>query len=274
MGQAHESINHALRAYIGSLKDPKVASHEFEKNLMIAKVIFGAVILLAAMVNRDTDFMKKSPKGQNAPGLFFFYETLLFAVCGVLGFSFIGAMRSKKTGFARFDMKFAATVFVVFVLLNVMLQLSGVLTVALPKHKDEVLEEEYTKALAEVTAKKPIVEKDIDGLKTAVFILLGLVILYLVVLMIFISVTLRDTVVPSYGGSIFSRNGLRFWIEAFVFAATASFNFFASARWRTGKVDWAEDSKEVALMFVKFFILHILLQTSGVYNHILFPEGS
>ncbi len=65
-------------------------------------------------------------------------------------------------------------------------------------------------------------------------ILLGLVFLFLIVVMLVIAATLRDTVVPTYGGSIFSAKGAKFfWFAAFVFAATASFNFFASARWRT-----------------------------------------
>jgi hypothetical protein len=261
-------ISHTLKAYFENLKKPEYAAHEFERNLMIAKGIFFVLIVILALVNRDTDFMKKSPKGQDAPGLFFFYETMLFAFCGAFGFSFIGAMRSGKV-----DWMFALKAFAIFAVLNVVLQLAGVLTIALPKEKDAVAEEEYEKALEDLNTKKPRVAKDKDGLNTAMMILLGLVFLFLIVVMIVIAATLRDTTVPQYGGSIFSKTGAKFWIEAVVFAVAASFNFYASARWRTGRVDWSADTIEVALLFVKFFILHILLQTSGVYNHILFKPS-
>lgn len=250
------------------LKQPHYAAEEFERYLMYAKGIFVVLILIMAVVNRDTDFMKKSPKGQNAPGLFFFYETLLFAFCGMFGFSFIGWMRSGKI-----DWKFAGILFVAFVILNIVLQLSGILTLALPKEKDEHAEEEYLKLFEEVAAKKPHIENIADGVKMSVFILLGLVFVVLIGLMLVIAGTLRDTVVPAYGASIFSSGGYKFWIEAVVFGLAASLNFYASARWRTGKVDWEVETVEVALLFVKFFILHILLQMSGVYNHILFPHS-
>lgn len=263
-------IAETLKTYFQDLKKPAYAAHEFERNLMIAKGVFIVLIVIMAFVNRDTDFMKKSPKGQDAPGLFFFYETMLFAFCGAFGFSFIGAMRSG----GKVDWMFALKAFGILAVLNVVLQLSGVLTIALPKEKDAEAEELYEKALEDLNAKKPRVATDLDGINTALMILLGLVFLFLIVVMLVIAATLRDTVVPTYGGSIFSGKGVKFWIEAFVFAAAASFNFYASARWRTGRVDWSADTVEVALLFVKFFILHILLQTSGVYNHILFPQAT
>lgn len=266
----------SIKKYITTdLKDPHFAADEFEKYLKYAKGLFAVLIIIMAIVNHDTDFMKKSPKGQNAPGLFFFYETLLFAFCGAFGFAFIGAMRSSETDILKkIDWKFAGILFVVFAVLNVILQLSGILTIALPKEKDAIAEEEYLKALEEMTSKKPHMEQVMDGVKTSVFVLLGLVFFGLIVVLFVIAGTLRDTVVPAYGASIFSAKGYKFWIEAVVFGLAASLNFFASARWRTGEVDWSADSVEVALLFTKFFILHIMLQLSGVYNHIIFPPAN
>ena len=53
--------------------------------------------------------------------------------------------------------------FVVFAILNVLLQLSGVLTIALPKEKDELADEELTKQIEELS-KHRVTNKQIESL--------------------------------------------------------------------------------------------------------------
>ena len=258
--------------YLTKIKsEPKFAAHEFEKNLVYAKCIFFVLIIIMVIVNFDTDFIKKKPKEHGGPGTFFAYETLLFAFCGAFGFTFIKVMRHNYASNLEIAKSFGIF-FAVFAILNVLLQLSGVLTIALPKEKDAVKDEELVKQIEELEKAKTREYKDKQGAVKSLMIFIGLVFLLLIIVMIGIALSLRDTTVQGYGNIWTSW---KYWLEAFVFAAAASFNFFASARWRTGKVDWSADSVEVGLLFVKFFILHNLLQLSGVYNHILFaPIGT
>ena len=211
--------------------------------------------------------MKKKPKENGFEGLFFIYETLLFAFCGAFGFTFIKFLRHNYTSNMELFKSFGMF-FVVFAILNVLLQLSGVLTIALPKEKDELADEELTKQIEELSKHKTREYMNKEGAVKALMIFLGLIFIGLIIVMIRIAFKTNDNNVSEYG-YIWSSG--KYWLETVVFASAASLNFFASARWRTGKVDWSADSIEVALLFTKFFILHHLLQLSGVYNQILFP---
>ena len=250
--------------YIEKISSDKTfAAHEFEKNLMAAKLLFLTVIIILVFVNFDTDFIYKAPK-DGLQGTFFVYETLLFGLCGAFGFSFIQYSRQKV-----FDIKSFGIFFGVFALLNILLQLSGIWTIVLPKESEVEKDVELENKLNELTNLQTREYKNKQGITLALEILLGLIFLIFIGVMFLIAYKLQDTVVEGYGPSIWTSP--KYWLEAFVFAAAASLNFFASARWRTGKVDWSADSIEVALLFTKFFILHHLLQLSGVYNQILFP---
>lgn len=242
--------------------DKSFAAHEFEKNLMAAKLLFLSVVIILVFVNFDTDFIQKAPK-DGLPGTFFIYETLLFGLCGAIGFSFIQYSRQHV-----FDIKSFGIFFIVFALLNILLQLSGIWTIVLPKESEVEKDIELENKINELATLQTREYKNKQGITLALEILLGIIFFIFIGIMLVIAIKLRDTEVIGYG-SIWTSP--KYWLEAFVFAASASLNFYASARWRTGKVDWSADSIEVALLFVKFFILHNLLQLSGVYNQILFP---
>lgn len=246
--------------------DKSFAAHQFEKILMSAKSLFLVIIIILSVVNFDTDFIYKAPK-DGLPGTFFAYETLLFGLCGAIGFSFIQYLRQHK-----FDIKSFGIFFSVFAILNILLQLSGVWTIVLPKESEVEKDIELENKLNELSNLQTREYKNKQGITLALEILVGIIFIIFIGIMLLIAYKLQDTVVEGYGPSIWTSP--KYWLEAFVFASSASLNFYASARWRTGKVDWSADSIEVALLFVKFFILHNLLQLSGVYNQILFPTGS
>ena len=87
--------------------------------------------------------------------------------------------------------------------------------------------------------------------------------LFFIIAMIIVAFKIHDFNIEAYQGHIISS----FTIEMLIFGLLNSLPFFFIAYNREGKrFDFKKNSIEVGLIFLKFVILHILLQASGFFR--------
>jgi heme/copper-type cytochrome/quinol oxidase subunit 2 len=111
-----------------------------------------------------------------------------------------------------------------------------------------------------------------NGITTSSYGLIFVIFVYLIFYLFYTAIRVHDFNIENYGFG--GKKWLFFMGEIFIFALLNSLPFYFIAENRDNQPDPSKKSKnkktnliETALLFVKFAILHILLQASGWYKH-------
>jgi len=229
----------------------KILTSTFEKDLKYLEIFFGILIIVMAIGNGYTKYIKNNPNK-------FIIETILYGIIGTLPVLYMEKYRNPNG--SHNYLKAFITTFFLYVACNLLFELSGIYYFF------------YEKQEPILPLSKPPQESQTDDQKIinntvySVFFTIGIIIIIIIMIMIIIAYKIHDFNIEAYNGHLLSS----FLIEMFVFALLNSIPFFFIAYNREGKqFNLKTNSVEVSLIFIKFALLHILLQASGFFKQTL-----
>jgi len=242
-----------------AMKNKTVAFDVFEKNLLFLKGFFLVLFIILALVNYFS--YKTVGLISTKPGLFA-VESMIFGLSGVVPFVLLCYLRNQVYSLKKIVI-LSAVLFVVFFILNYLLELGGVYAATFyPVTTDE-------------TAAETVVEQDenkvpySDKLKTSLsrtsdIVTAGLIIGSLCALLF--SACFVQDFSPSYTHFKNLNPSIVFFVEMLLFGIISAVPIFFMAFNRNALS--SNTAEEFFLIVAKFSVLHCMLQVSGFYRHI------
>lgn len=235
-----------------SFENKNVAYDSFEKNLMTVKAIL-VIMLMVMAIYYPLKFKTTGIIGQKP--LLMLAESVVLAMSAIVPFIMLVLLRNKK--YALKDIiKYGILIFIVFFVLNYLLELSGFYeyTFASPKPSIKAAaEQQYTET------EKFVHTLDIS--LRSIFLLVAVVIFIILFLAVFF---VRDTNID------YNFKGVNKWIifffETLLFGAISAVPIYFIAKNRKD-LDPTKTSEEFLIVTAKFMLINIFLQFSGFYNH-------
>lgn len=273
--------------------DKEVLMKSYDSQFTILKVLIGLFLIIGSIINKDYSFIV------NNPGTFL-TESVGYGILGSLPLVFMEYNRKEPS--KRNLMMIFIICFFIMVFFHVTLQLSGIYSY-MYVDKDELSREyfknsEYSddrhpnannyanadnlqKSLANIPKNKST--KLLSGFNWTSHLFIALLILVFVGYSFYVSYKVWD-----FGIEKYDQNGnkyLMFFAEIMLFSIVNSVPFFFIARNREANPKhlsvheqelkepdtFRTNLLETFLLFLKFFILHIVLQLTGFYRHLFGP---
>lgn len=246
-------IKETLSDVVSSTENKVKAFNVFEKNLMFLKGFGLLLIVIMAIYHsvkyKDVGLISKKP-------LLFFAESLVFGASTIVPFFMLAYLRNQKYNTNQI-LIIGIVLFLVFIGLNYLLELSGLYAATFETHEKEK-EQQVDESKLTYTDKL----KHTLGI-TSEFTIGSFIGISLIV-MLFASLFVRD-VHPGYIKLQNLPTGLLFLLEAGLFGAISAVPIFFMASNRNALSK--HTTVEFGLITFKFVLLHCLLQFSGFYSH-------
>jgi len=229
----------------------KILTSTFEKDLKYLEIFFGILIIVMAIGNGYTTYIKNNTNK-------FIIETISYGIIGTIPVLYMEKYRNLN-GNHNYLTLFITTFFL-YVACNLLLELSGTYYFFYEK------QEPILPLSKQVQESQTEDQKIINNTIYSVFFTIGIIIVILIIIMIIIAYKIHDFNIEAYNGHLLSS----FTIEMLIFALLNSLPFFVIAYNREDKkFNLKKNSIEVGLIFIKFALLHILLQASGFFKQTL-----
>ena len=258
-------IQQYFKDFLVTMKGKGYAYGIFEKNLFFLKALGIIFIIVLAIVNyslyKDPGLVKKEPGT-------FFIESIIFAVGGLLPFLLVCYLRNTIYSFEQV-VKMSIVVFIVFFILNYLLELSGFYSWTFktsPPKSDE--EKDCEKVVSDEMSYSDKIGKSLG--RTTEILMIALVTGSFFAL-IFSTFFVMNTT-PTYTRTGGMSTLLVFLIEMILFGVISAVPIFLMAKNRDDLS--VKTTAEFFIIFGKFICLHCLLQISGFYNNAFNPESS
>lgn len=221
----------------------------FEKNLFFLKAFGLIALIMLAVVNyaltKNTGLISSKP-------LTFFKESVLFAIGGVVPFLIVAYLRNNFYSMREIIMM-AIVIFIVMFILNYLLELSGFYAWSFDPKVDK--------------ATDPDIDFPKTVARTSEYMLVGIVAGSFIA-MIFASLFVFN-ISPMYVHTNISPT-IVFLMEMILFGVISAVPVYIIASNRNDLS--TKTNVEFLALFLKFAILHCLLQISGFYNHAFNPQ--
>jgi hypothetical protein len=268
----------------------EVLMKSYENQFTVLKILIGLFLIVGSIINRDYSFISNNP-------LTFLSESVGYGLVGSLPLIFMEYFRKEPS--KRNLLMISVVCFLIMVFFHVTLQLSGIYSY-MYVDKDE-LNREYFKNLDNSNDRTPHDNphanadklhktltdlpknkstKLMSGFNWTSHSFIAILLLIFVGYSFYVSYKVMDFNIDRY-----DQNGnkyLMFFFELMLFSLGNSIPFFFIAKNREANPkhlsDHEKELKEPAslrtnlletfLLFVKFFILHIILQLTGFYSHL------
>jgi len=244
-----------------SLHSPKEAFEVFEKNLVFLKSFGVAVLIILAIVN----YLSYKNVGliSEKPGLFA-AESAVFGISGVVPFLMLCFLRNG----GRFDSKqvatFSVALFVVFFILNYILEMGG-LYAATFYHQSKEQEEAEAKAVSAMEANMSYMDKLKASLSKTSNVVMLLVFGSALICMLVAAFFVQD-LKPSYVRLPGMNPYVVFAVEMLLFGVMSAVPIYFMAANRNALS--AHTTKEFFMITLKFCAMHCILQASGFYTYL------
>lgn len=247
-----------------SIKD--VFTSNFDSAFLNLKIFFILLFIVMAALTRHMKFIKANTGN-------FVIETFIYSIAGAIPFILMGFAR--KTSFGDPSEKvnkilIIISMFFLYAFFNIVFEIGGLYSFMFDheleqddkKAKDDSL---YAYIFNRDPEAKSLHNIVMDNITKSTLITVTLTIVYIIITMLLITYKVHNFSVVNYG----SFSIIILIIEAILFGLCNSLPFFLIARNREGEHFYVKkNAKEVGLIFIKFFILHFVLQGSGFYNHL------
>ena len=233
-----------------TMKQQGYAYNVFEKNLFFLKAFGLIAILMLAIVNYS---MTKNTGMISTQPLVFFKESLLFALGGLLPFLIVCYLRNNVYSNKEIVMM-SIVIFVVFFILNYLLELSGFYSWTFNQKEVKAIEpesDEFPKVVA----------------RSCEYMLVGIIVGAFIA-MLFSSLFVMNTSPLYVHGNISAI--IVFLMEMILFGVISAVPVYLMASNRNDLS--SQTSIEFVVIFFKFAFLHCLLQISGFYKHAFNPK--
>lgn len=233
---------------------------QFENDFLFLKTVFILLLLTMSLMTHYTIYMKQNPWK-------FLFETFFYGVMGALPFIYFE--RIRKTSNHHFLYVFGM-LFSLYVVFHILLELSGTYS-----YLYEISESGHNTNSTKTAAdywKQGLKDMIVNNSGYSSLIVLFAILAYFAFRMIYISYKVGDFHIRAYHNN--TNQWTWFIIEVVLFAFCNSFPFLIFAYDRRSNQQEPESSFdisknvfEISILFVKFAILHIMLQASGFYHH-------
>lgn len=257
----------------------EILTTSFDSTFLTLKILFCILFLVMALVNKYITFIKEHP-------VTFTLETLIYGISGTLPFLYMEIMRKNKGSAINFNM--LLIIFAIYLFFNITLEIGGFYKIfydhghektILDKIKDDIThinEERHKKVehFKDTTHSKnndtpTCIESEnisiYNGMMESLFYTVILALVFEIIVMLYLTFKVYDFTIPNYESNTLS---IYFIIEILLFGLCNSVPFMLVAYNRQkSNFKLMPNMKEVLLLFIKFVILHVLLQGSGFYNH-------
>lgn len=242
-----------------TMKGDGYAYNVFEKNLFFLKALGLIFIIILAIVNyslyKDTGLIKKEP-------FTFFKESLVFAIGGLLPFLLVCYLRNNVYSLQEI-VKMSIVVFIVFFALNYLLEISGIYSWTFKKSDEKTEEEKKCENVIEgELSYSDKMGKSVS--RTTEFMMIGLVVGSFFALLFSTLFVMNTT--PMYVRCTSISPIYVFIMEMILFGIVSAIPVFLVA---SNRDDFSpvKTTTEFGVIFLKFIVLHCLLQISGFYHH-------
>lgn len=239
-------------------ENKNVAYKSFEKNLMIIKAVLLLMLIIMSIYYplkfKSTGIIKTKP-------WLLFFESIVFGLCTIVPFIMLVLLRNNKYN-AKDIFKFCILLFIIFFIINYLLELSGFYEYSFSKPEPTikpVCEQNYTDT-----------EKMLQSLDFSLRVIFYLVI-GVVILMIFIAIFFIHDSDLQYNKFKGKKRWFVFFIESLLFGAMSAVPIYFIAKNRES-LDPKKTSGEFLIITFKFMLINMALQFSGFYNH-FFRKG-
>ena len=244
-----------------ALHSPKEAFEIFEKNLVFLKSFGVAVLIILAIVN----YLSYKNVGliSEKPGLFA-AESAVFGLSGVIPFLMLCFLRND----GRFDTKqvatFSVALFVVFFILNYILEMGGLYAATFYEQTKE--QEESVKKAKEIEdANMSYSDKFKTSLSKTSNVVMILVFGSALICMLVAAFFVRD-LKPAYVRLPGVNPYIVFVVEMLLFGLISAVPIYLMAANR--KALSAHTTVEFLMITLKFCAMHCVLQASGFYTYL------
>jgi len=228
----------------------KLLTDSFDTSLVSLKVIFILLFIVMAFMNKYLKFIKKNVTA-------FSIETVIYGVSGAIPFLFMESYR-RLPGENKNYITMFMIMFLLYAFFNVILEMGGIYAWLYEEDETSSKEgEEHHQTEHQII---------FHNMLNSIFVTIALVLVYMILVMVLITFEVFDFKVEGYGDS----NLMMFSFETLLFGLFNAIPFFLIAYNREkSHFNFNKNAIEVALIFAKFVILHLLLQGSGFYKHSL-----
>lgn len=257
-------IQQYFKDFLVTMKGKGYAYDIFEKNLFFLKALGLIFIIVLAIVNyslyKDPGLIKKEPWS-------FFTESLIFAVSGLLPFLLVCYLRNTIYSFEQI-IKMSIVVFIIFFILNYLLELSGFYSWTFKKSPPKSDEEKSCEKV--VNEEMSYSDKMTKSLGRTTEILMIALVAGSLFALIFSTFFVMNTT-PIYTQTGGMPTLFVFLIEMILFGLISAGPIFLMSRDRDDLS--VKTTAEFFVIFGKFIFLHCLLQISGFYHHAFNPQS-
>jgi len=260
-----------LKEFFAELKDSftkggKGAFEVFEKNLVFLKSFGVAVLIILAIVN----YLSYKNVGliSEKPGLFA-AESAVFGISGVIPFLLLWFLRNKKADFdAKKIATFSVVLFVVFFILNYILEMGGLYAATFYTQTKE--QEEAAKKAKEIEqTNMSYSDKFMTSLGKTSNVVMLIIFGSSLLCMLAAAVCVKD-LRPEYSRMAGVNPYIIFFVEMLLFGVISAVPIFFMASNRNALSE--HTVKEFLMITVKFCALHCILQASGFYTYLFKGE--
>jgi hypothetical protein len=227
-----------------------IITDKFHSDLIYLKIIIIVLLIVASFINKYTDFIKKKP-------IAFGCETIFYSIMGTLPFLYMEKYRKNEND--HHYLKIFILMFGLYSLFNILFEISGLYSYMYEEENEEEYEEDLN------TCKKNISKKDkiFNNINLSISVTFMILLIYIIFILILISYEVFDFNIDGYKNNKFKLFGL----ETLIFALCNALPFLLIAYNRQDKhFNIKKNLVEILLLFIKFAIFHVMLQTSGFYK--------
>jgi len=257
-------IQQYFKDFVVTMKGKGYAFDIFEKNLFFLKALGLIFIIILAIVNyslyKDTGLIKKEPWS-------FFTESIIFALSGLLPFLLLCYLRNNAYSFEQV-VKMSIVVFIIFFILNYLLELSGFYSWTFKPSPAKTDDEKKCEKVVE--SEMSYSDKMTKSLARTTEIMMIALVAGSLFALIFSTFFVMDTT-PTYTRTGGMPTLVVFFIEMILFGIISAGPIFLMARDRDDLS--VKTTTEFFVIFGKFIFLHCLLQISGFYYHAFNPQS-
>jgi hypothetical protein len=226
-------------------------TESFDSTLIYLKVTFLILFIVMSIGNGYTDYIRSKPFS-------FTIESIIYGILGAIPFLYMEEHR-KSPSAEKHYLKIFLVLFLVYAIFNVLLELSGAYYFLYENHATA---KNQPKAPALPTKEDTIY----NNIVNSIFYTITIILLYMIFTMIIISFRVHNFDIAVYKDHFYSS----FTQEILIFGLLNALPFFFIAYNREGHhFNLKRNTIEVILIFIKFVILHLMLQGSGYYHEML-----